>query len=1213
MSSLKELKNILDKRIMVLDGAMGTVIQEYKLTEKDFRSQRFENIDGQLLGNNDLLSITRPDVIQEIHQRYLDAGADIIETNTFSSTKISQADYNLQDIVYELNYESAQLARKAADEYMKNHPGEKRFVSGSVGPTNKTLSMSPDVNNPAYRDISFEDMANAYKEQITGLGEGGVDLLNIETVFDTLNAKAALFALQEYIEESGRELPVIISGTLVDSAGRTLSGQTLEAFAISVAHAKPLAVGLNCSTGAEDMLPHAQRLAELTDAYVSIYPNAGFPNQLGDYEQTPEKMAQQMLAFLKSSVANILGGCCGTTPDHIRAFADVAKNTLPRKRKSLPIETRLSGLEPLVIKKEINFVNIGERTNVMGSRKFARLIKEKKYEEAVSVAAHQVDGGAQAIDICMDEGMLDSQAEMETFVKYLATEPNVAKVPFFIDSSDWEVVKIGLQWTQGKAVVNSISLKEGEEEFIRKAKYIRRFGAAAMVMLFDEQGQAVDLERRKEISQRSYDLLTQQADFPPQDIIYDPNVLAIGTGMEEHNNYAVDFIKSVKWIKENLPHVKISGGISNLSFAFRGNNTIRKAIHAVFLYHAVNAGMDMGIVNPAHLEVYSDIPEELLKPVEDLVLNRSDDASEKLLSVAESMKDKPKEEKTQINRKDTDVYERLKYSLLKGITDYIEEDALESHKKAGSALKVIEGVLMDGMNEVGELFGSGKMFLPQVIKSARVMKKAVAVLDPFVKEENEKTGGNAVGKVLLATVKGDVHDIGKNIVGLVLECNNYEVIDLGVMVSNEEIIESALKNNVDIIGVSGLITPSLAEMVSLAKDMEKRQMTIPLLIGGATTSKLHTAVKIMDNYSHAVIQVKDASKSTGVVSNLLSKDKQAAFKQSMIEEYAQIKEKYLKREKKTEYVALDKAALNTPETDWKNEVIPKPYKMGIQQIPAMDLSLLRKYIDWTFFFHSWKLTGKYPDIFNHPEKGEQAKTLYDDAQDMLDLIIEKKLLSAQGVFGFFPANSDGQDVEVYSPDFKADKLKSFSFLRNQQAKKKGQFNLCLSDFIAPKSSGRTDYLGFFAVTAGINSEQSEQKFKDENDDYSALMLRVLADRLAEAFAEYLHERVSKESLDFGGASDFQGIRPAAGYPACPVHADKKDIFNLLNAEKYTGISLTENFAMQPAASVSGWFFNNVQAKYFKVGKIDDTQLTDYALRKGISKAEAEKMLNENLI
>ena len=1208
MSSFTDLKEILNKRVMVLDGAMGTVIQEYKLTEDDFRGERFKEHPGQLLGNNDMLSITRPDVIQEIHKRYLEAGADIIETNTFSSTTISQADYNLEELVHELNYKSAQLARKAADEYMAENPSQECFVSGSVGPTNKTLSMSPDVNNPAHRDISFMEMANAYKKQISALGEGGVDLLNIETVFDTLNAKAAIYALKQYEQETGKELPVIISGTLVDSAGRTLSGQTLEAFAISVAHANPLAVGLNCSTGAADMLPHAKKLAELTDAFVSVYPNAGFPNQLGEYDQTPEKMAKQMDAFFESVSVNIIGGCCGTTPKHIKAFADAAKKTKPRKRGKLSTETRLSGLEPLVIKKELNFINIGERTNVMGSRKFARLIKEKKYEDAVAVARHQVDGGAQAIDICMDEGMLDSVVEMELFLKYLATEPDIAKVPFFIDSSNWDVIKTGLQWIQGKAVVNSISLKEGEKEFLHKAKYLRRFGAAAMVMLFDEKGQAVNFEQRKKISKRSYDLLTQKVGFPPEDIIFDPNVLAIGTGMEEHNNYSVDFIKSVSWIKENLPHAKISGGISNLSFSFRGNNTLRKAIHTVFLYHAVKAGMDMGIVNPAHLEVYDDIPKDLLKPVEDLVLNRKQDATTRLLAVAEKMKNIPESEKETFNRKDQDVYERLKYSLLKGITNFIEEDALEAHKKSGSAIKVIEGVLMDGMNTVGELFGAGKMFLPQVIKSARVMKKAVAVLDPYVKEENEEGGGNAAGKILLATVKGDVHDIGKNIVGLVLECNNYEVIDLGVMVTNEEILAAAKKENVDIIGVSGLITPSLGEMVSLAEDMEKKGFTIPLLIGGATTSKIHTAIKIADKYSHTVVQVKDASKSTGVVSQLLSKEKRADFEQKIIKEYAELKEDYLNPKKAKKYISLDEAKKNKLNIDKEKILIPKPKKLGVQIIEDMDLSVLRKYIDWTFFFHSWKITGKYPAIFDHPDKGSEAKSLYNDAQKMLDKIIDEKLLKAQAVYGHFAANSIGDDIEIYKDEFRTKTEMKFHFLRNQLKKKEGQSNMCLSDFIIQKSSKINDYIGCFAVTAGIDTEKSEIAFKNKNDDYSALMLRTIADRLAEAFADYLHEKVYTEELDFTGQEKFQGIRPAAGYPACPVHNDKADIFKLLEVEKHTGITLTETFAMKPAASVSGWYFNNAVAKYFKVGEVQDDQVRDYAKRRNISVEDAEKII-----
>lgn len=1213
MNKTEKIKAILNQRILVLDGAMGTVIQQYNLTEEDFRGKRFANHPGQLQGNNDLLSLTRPDVIKEIHSRYLKAGADIIETNTFNANRISQADYHLEDLVYELNFESAELARRAADEYMEANPGSQRFVTGSVGPTNKTLSMSPNVNSPAFREVSFSEMAAAYKEQIKGLAEGGADMLNIETVFDTLNAKAAIFALKEYREESGKDIPVIISGTLVDSAGRTLSGQTLEAFAVSVAHAKPLAVGLNCSTGAEDMLPHAERLASLTDAYVSVYPNAGFPNQLGEYDQTPEIMAREIEKFLESRSVNILGGCCGTTPDHIKAFAQAAKNTPPRKPIGLPRATRLSGMEPLVISPEINFVNIGERTNVMGSRKFARLIKEEKYDEAVAVARHQVENGAQAVDICMDEAMLDSESAMAHFLKYLATEPDVAKVPFVIDSSDWNVISAGLQWVQGKCIVNSISLKEGEEAFLQKARYIRRFGAAAMVMAFDEVGQADSYEKRIAVCKRSYDLLTQDG-FPPEDIIFDPNILAIGTGMAEHNAYAADFIKTVAWIKENLPYAKVSGGVSNLSFAFRGNNTVRKALHSVFLYHAVKAGMDMGIVNPAHLQVYDDIPENLLQLSEDLVLNRRPDAAERMLNFAQHAEEEQADDSKVTDRNEIPVGERLTHALIKGITDYTEADALEAREALSSALKVIEGPLMDGMNTVGDLFGSGKMFLPQVIKSARVMKKAVAVLEPYIKEEIAETGGSSsAGKILLATVKGDVHDIGKNIVGLVLECNNFEVIDLGVMVPNDVILDEAEKQQVDVIGVSGLITPSLAEMEGLAEAMERRGMSIPLLIGGATTSEIHTAVRIAEKYSHTVVHVKDASRSTGVLSKLLNEKSREEFSLQTVERYSQLKDKYLNSEKKKQYVSLKEARLNRFETKWEEVIVPSPKQLGVQSLKNFSIAKLRKHIDWTFFFHSWKITGKYPEIFEHPQKGEEAKKLYDDAQVLLDKIHEEKLLKANAVWGFWPANSANEDVLLFDGVHRDKKIARFSFLRNQEEKKSGKANFCLSDFIKPVECEYADYIGCFAVTAGIGAEKAEQAFKADNDDYNALMLRVLADRLAEAFAEYLHADITENHLEFDGATKFQGIRPAVGYPACPVHNDKALIFRLLQAEEKAGISLTETFSMLPAASVSGWYFNHPKSQYFKVGKIKSDQAEDYAKRLNESLKEVKARLGENYI
>uniref|UniRef100_UPI003216A84D methionine synthase n=1 Tax=uncultured Draconibacterium sp. TaxID=1573823 RepID=UPI003216A84D len=1215
----KDIKQELKTRVLVMDGAMGSLIQEYKLTEADYHGERLKDHPNDQKGNNDILSITHPDIIREIHSKYLEAGADILLTNTFNATRISQADYGTEDLVHEMNQKSAEIARKAADEFTAKSPDKPRFVAGSLGPTNKTLSLSPDVNDPGYRAVSFDEVKAAYREQVEGLLDGGVDLLIIETIFDTLNGKAALFAIEEAMEARGVKIPLMVSGTITDASGRTLSGQTLEAFLTSVSHIELLSIGLNCSLGATDLRPYVKELSKKAPFHISAHPNAGLPNQFGEYDETPEIMAVHIKDYLDNNFVNIIGGCCGTTPAHIHAFADIAAKAKPHALNHADSNTRFSGLEPVTLTERTNFVNIGERCNVAGSRKFARLIREEKYEEALSIARTQVEDGAQVIDVNVDDAMLDAEKEMVTFLNLIMAEPDIAKLPIMIDSSKWKVIEKGLKCLQGKAIVNSISLKEGEEVFIEQAKTIKRYGAALIVMAFDEVGQADNLERRIEICSRAYKILTEKVNFPPQDIIFDTNVLTIGTGLEEHNNYALDFIESVRWIKENLPHTKTSGGISNVSFSFRGNNVVREAIHSVFLLHAIKAGLDMGIVNPGMLQIYDEIPKDLLEKVEDLVLNRRPDATERLLEFAENIKSEDKKEERKDGWRELPLEERIAHSLVKGFPEYVEEDMAEALKKYSPALNIIEGPLMDGMNIVGDLFGSGKMFLPQVIKSARVMKKAVAILLPYIEAEKASLKVSvAQKKVLMATVKGDVHDIGKNIVGVVLACNNYEIIDLGVMVPTEKILDEAVKNNVDVIGLSGLITPSLEIMVDIAKEMERRNLDIPVLIGGATTSKIHTAVKIEPEYSNPVIHVKDASLAVNVVSNLIAKNQK--YLETVKADYAQIRDFQGKR-KTREYLTLEDARKNKYKIDWNNTTIYKPNFIGVKHLIDFPLEELRNYIDWTFFFITWGLKGHYPQILADEKQGEEAKKLYAEANQFLDEIIEKKMLQANGSLGIWPANSEGDDIVLYEDETRKKELGRFYHIRQQEKKKEGVANFCLSDFVAPKESGKMDYCGGFATTAGIGIEKWTKQFRDENNDYKAIMIESLADRLSEAFAELLHLEVRKNywgyvpdenlSLDEILKIKYQGIRPALGYPACPEHSEKESLFKLLNAEEI-GITLTEHYAMYPNASVSGQFFVHPESRYFSLEKISKDQVEDYAKRKGATVDFVEKFLPTNL-
>jgi len=1217
----EQLKNILKNRIMVLDGAMGTMIQRYKLTEQDFRGERFKNHPNDLKGNNDLLSITRPDVIKQIHLDYLNAGSDIIETNTFSATSIAQADYKTEHLAYEINFESAKLAKEAAEKITKLNPAKPRFVAGALGPTNKSLSLSPDVNDPGFRSVTFDEVAASYKEQAKGLIDGGVDILLIETIFDTLNAKAAIYAVSEALEESGKDLPVMISGTIVDLSGRTLSGQTTEAFLISIMHAKNLfSVGLNCALGPKQMRSFIEELAEKAPCFVSLYPNAGLPNEFGGYDESPETMAEVLKDFAKRGFFNIVGGCCGTTPDHIKKFAEIVKDLKPREIPKVEPYLRLSGLEPLVVRPDTNFVNVGERTNVTGSKKFARLIKENNYEEALSVARQQVESGAQVIDINMDEGMIDSEAAMVKFINLLAAEPEIAKVPIMLDSSKWTVIEAGLKCLQGKGIVNSISMKEGEDVFIEHAKKVQRYGAAVIVMAFDEEGQADTFERKINICSRAYKILTEQVGFAPQDIIFDPNIFAIATGIQEHNEYALNYIKAAKWIKENLPHAKISGGVSNLSFSFRGNDRIREAMHSAFLYEAIKAGMDMGIVNAGQLEVYEEIPKDLLKKVEDVIFNRREDATERLVEFAETIKQKDKSETVTEEWRNAPVEERLKHALVKGIVDFIDQDTEEARQQYSSALEVIEGPLMDGMNVVGDLFGSGKMFLPQVVKSARVMKKSVAYLIPFIEKEKEKSGARkSNGTVLMATVKGDVHDIGKNIVGVVLGCNNYDVIDLGVMVPSDKILSTAVEKKVDIIGLSGLITPSLDEMVHVAKEMERQGLDFPLLIGGATTSRIHTAVKVAPSYSGPTVHVLDASRSVSVVGNLLNKENKPGFVKSVKEEYIKLKEDHELKQSDKNYLSIQEARNNKLKIDWTKEKIFKPKELGVKTLQNFNLNELKNYIDWTPFFLTWELKGRYPAIFENETYGKEAKKLFDDANILLDKLICEKALYANAVYGLFPANSACDDIEIYENEKREKVIYKLHTIRQQSQKDESTNNIALSDFIASKESGVNDYIGAFAVTAGVGIEKIIKEFEAQHDDYNSILTKAIADRLAEAFAEYLHKKVRTEFWGYSTEENlsneelikekYTGIRPAPGYPAQPDHTEKITIFKMLDVEKNTSIKLTESLAMFPAASVCGLYLANPKSKYFTTGKIGKDQVEDYAKRKNMSVEEIEKWLS----
>ncbi len=1222
-SGFQKLTDLLNKRIMIIDGAMGTMIQRHNLTEKDFGGERFKDHKHDLKGNNDVLSITQPEIIKNIHRKYLEAGADIIETNTFSSTAIAQADYQLEHLPYELNFESAKIAKEAALEYTSKTPDKPRFVAGALGPTNKSLSLSPDVNDPGYRAATFDEICSAYYDQVRGLVAGGVDILLIETIFDTLNSKAAIFAVEKYCDENNLRIPVMISGTIVDMSGRTLSGQTTEAFLISISHTKNLlSVGLNCALGAKQMRPFIEELSDKAPYFVSVYPNAGLPNEMGEYDETAASMAAVLKEFGESGFFNIVGGCCGTTPDHIKAIAETVKNFNPRRFPEVENYLRLSGMEPLIIRPETNFVNIGERTNITGSKKFEKLIMSNDYEGALSVARQQVEGGAQVLDINMDEGLLDSEAAMVKFLNLIAAEPDIAKLPIMIDSSKWSVIEAGLKCLQGKGIVNSISMKEGEEAFKDHARKILMYGAAVVVMAFDEEGQAVTFEKRIKVCERAYKILTEDVGFPPQDIIFDPNILTVATGIEEHNNYALDYIETVKWVKMNLPLAKISGGVSNISFSFRGNNTVREAMHSAFLFHAIKAGMDMGIVNAGQLEIYEEIPKNLRELVEDVLLNRRTDATERLVEFAETIKQKGKEAVKIDEWRNLPVKERLKHALIKGIVDYIDDDTEEARKLYNRAIEVIEGPLMDGMSVVGDLFGSGKMFLPQVVKSARVMKKSVAYLIPFIEQEKKDSNDTReAGKVLMATVKGDVHDIGKNIVGVVLGCNNYKVIDLGVMVPSDKILQTAIDENVDVIGLSGLITPSLDEMVHVAKEMERRGFKIPLMIGGATTSRIHTAVKIAPGYNSPVVHVLDASRSVGVVSSLINPDESIKnkFGADIKEEYTRLREDHLKRKEEKNYLSLAEARRNKYKTDWNKAVITNPANPGITEFSDFPLSTLRDYIDWTPFFMTWELKGKYPSIFKDEKYGAEAKKLFDDANKLLDYIIKEKLLSANGVIGLFPANSvSDDDIEVYTDRSGKGVKGVLHSLRSQLKKSDNVPNIALADYIAPKDSGMRDYIGAFAVTTGIGIEKLIDKFHGEHDDYNEILTKALADRLAEAFAEYLHLMVRKKYWGYAPEEElnsvelikenYQGIRPAPGYSAQPDHTEKIIIWDLLEVEKRTGIKLTESMAMYPASSVSGLYFAHPDAKYFNVGNIGKDQVTDYHKRKGMSMDEIERWL-----
>jgi 5-methyltetrahydrofolate--homocysteine methyltransferase len=1220
-NKIDALKQQLAQRIMVLDGGMGTMIQSYKLEEEDYRGSRFADWPCDLKGNNDLLVLSKPAVIREIHDAYLAAGADILETNTFNATSIAMADYQMERLSAEINFEAARLARACADAWTAKTPDRPRYVAGVLGPTNRTCSISPDVNDPAYRNVTFNQLVEAYRESTRALVEGGSDIIMIETVFDTLNAKAAVYAVQTEMEALGVALPLMISGTITDASGRTLSGQTTEAFYNSLRHAEPLSFGLNCALGPDELRQYVAELSRIAEGYVTAHPNAGLPNAFGEYDLDAELMAQQIGEWATAGFLNIIGGCCGTTPQHIAAMVVAVEGVAPRQLPTIPVACRLSGLEPLNITAESLFVNVGERTNVTGSAKFKRLIKEEKYNEALEVALQQVQSGAQIIDINMDEGMLDAEAAMVRFLNLIAGEPDIARVPIMIDSSKWEVIEKGLQCIQGKGIVNSISMKEGEAAFIHHARQVRRYGAAMVVMAFDEVGQADTRARKIEICRRAYRILTEQVGFPPEDIIFDPNIFAVATGIDEHNNYAMDFIGACEDIKRELPHAMISGGVSNVSFSFRGNDPVREAIHAVFLYYAIRKGMDMGIVNAGQLAIYDDLPAELREAVEDVILNRRDDGTERLLALAEKYrggKSDGSQEKQLAEWRSWDVVKRLEYSLVKGITEFIEQDTEEARQQVPRPIEVIEGPLMSGMNVVGDLFGEGKMFLPQVVKSARVMKQAVAYLEPFI--EASKEAGRSNGKIVLATVKGDVHDIGKNIVGVVLQCNNYEIIDLGVMVPGEKILKTAREVNADIIGLSGLITPSLDEMVNMAKEMERQGFTLPLLIGGATTSKAHTAVKIEQHYSGPTVYVQNASRTVGVVSSLLSSTLKEDFVARTRKEYETVRIQHARKKPRTPPVSLQAARDNATSIDWESYTPPVPHRPGVSQVEA-SIETLRNYIDWTPFFMTWSLAGKYPRIMEDEVVGEEAQRLFADANAMLDRLSQQSLLKPRGVVGIFPANRVGDDIHLYS-DERRDEILCVSHYLRQQTEKTDFANYCLADFVAPKSSGKADYLGAFAVTGGLEEDALAEAYDRQHDDYNKIMVKALADRLAEAFAEYLHERVRKVIWGFAPnenlsneeliRENYQGIRPAPGYPACPEHTEKAAIWRLLAVEEQTGMKLTESFAMWPGASVSGWYFSHPDSRYFAVAQIQRDQVEDYAARKGMSVMEVERWLAPNL-
>ncbi len=1217
---MQNFSRLLKDRILFLDGAMGTMIQRHKLEEADYRGARFADWESNLKGNNDLLVLTQPQIIRDIHRQYLEAGADIIETNTFNATRVAMADYGMEELAFEINVAAARLAREATEGFNTADTTKPRFVAGVLGPTNRTASISPDVNDPGYRNIHFDELVAAYTESTRGLVEGDADLILIETIFDTLNAKAAVFAVEQYFEDSGTRLPVMISGTITDASGRTLTGQVTEAFWNSLRHARPVSIGLNCALGAKELRQYVEELAHIADTHVSAHPNAGLPNEFGEYDETPAEIAAELADWAANGFVNIVGGCCGTTPDHIKAIVTAVSRHPPRTLPELEVQCRLSGLEPCNIGKDSLFVNIGERTNVTGSARFKRLIMEEDYETALEVARQQVENGAQMIDVNMDEAMLESEAVMVRFLNLISAEPDIARVPVVIDSSKWSVIEAGLKCIQGKGVVNSISLKEGETEFIRHATLVHRYGAAAIVMAFDEEGQADTRARKTEICTRAYRILTEQVGFAAEDIIFDPNIFAVATGIEEHNNYGRDFIDATHDIKTTLPHARVSGGVSNVSFSFRGNNPVREAIHAVFLYHAIKAGMDMGIVNAGQLAIYADIPDELRERVEDVILNRRDDATERLLEIADDYRGDGQAAKQieTLEWREWDVHKRLEHALVKGIADYIEEDTEAARLAAAEPLHVIEGPLMDGMNVVGDLFGAGKMFLPQVVKSARVMKKAVAWLLPFM----EAAKGEAIqsnGRILMATVKGDVHDIGKNIVGVVLQCNRYEVIDLGVMVPAETIFKTAREQQVDIIGLSGLITPSLEEMSHIGKEMERQGFDIPLLIGGATTSQIHTSVKIDPHYHGPVVYVTDASRAVGVASKLLSAEHRADYVAGIKDRYRELREQRQAQQKERKLASLGTARANRLQTDWGSYQPVRPEFLGVQVFDDYPLAELVARIDWGPFFKAWELAGKFPQILDDETVGTEARRLFDDAQDMLETIIREQWLTARAVVGFFPANAvNDHDIELYTDDSRTEVQTVFHFLRQQIQKRSAAPNLCLADYIAPKESGVTDYIGTFAVTAGIGIETKLAEFEADHDDYHAILLKALADRLAEAFAERMHERVRKEFWGYAVAEnlsneelireEYRGIRPAPGYPACPDHTEKGILWDLIDPVGKAGISLTESYAMLPTAAVSGFYFSHPESRYFGTGKLGRDQVEDYAARKGLSVREAERWL-----